>query len=176
MRPRSRRRASRGRFAAADSRSGGPPDLAPLATRLVARSVGAAPRGSLTDELGEQLADWGKVVRLVTRGRATGRPLEVALGYVEEPDGSLLIAAGTPESDWARNLEADPRCRVTHAHRSWDALAESLDGPDSNRAVRELVLRYGTPAERLGRGPAFRLRAAAAQADPAARGESAKEP
>jgi F420H(2)-dependent quinone reductase len=84
---------------------------------------------------------------------------------VEEPDGSLLIAAGTPESDWARNLEADPLCRVTHADRSWDAVAEPLDGPDSNRTVWELVLRYGTPAERLGRGPAFRLRAAAQAAD-----------
>ena len=111
------------------------------------------------DPLGEQLADWGKVVRLETRGRVSGRPLEVALGYLDELDGSVLVAAGSPEADWARNLDADPRCRVRLAERAWaDAIAEPLDGADAARTVRELILRYGTPAERLGRGPAYRLR------------------
>jgi len=82
----------------------------------------------------------------------------VAVGYVEEPDGSLLVSAGSPEADWARNLEADPRCRVTLGERSWEARAQPLDEADHRRAVRELILRYGTPAERLGRGPSFRLR------------------
>ena len=115
------------------------------------------------DELGEQLAGWGKVIRLTTHGRVTGRPLEVALGYVEEADGSLLVAAGTPESDWARNLDADPSCSVVVGEVIWaKAVAEPLDGPDAQRAVRALILRYGTPAERLGRGPAYRLRRAVA--------------
>jgi hypothetical protein len=39
-----------------------------------------------------------------------------------------------------------------------DAVAVPLESPDQARAVRELILKYGTPAERLGRGPAFRLR------------------
>jgi len=111
------------------------------------------------DELGEQLAGWGKVIRLTTHGRVTGRPVEVALGYVEEADGSLLVAAGTPESDWALNLAADPGCSVVVGDATWpQAVAEPLDGADAQRAVRELILRYGTPAERLGRGPTFRLR------------------
>lgn len=113
--------------------------------------------GRLTDELGEQLAGWGKVLRLETRGRVTGRTLEVALGYVEDPDGGLLVAAGADDAGWARNLEADPRCRVSIGEASWPARAESLDVQQTQRAVRELILRYGTPAERLGRGPAFRL-------------------
>jgi len=113
----------------------------------------------MRDELGEQLAGWGKVIRLETRGRTSGRPVEVALGYVEEPDGSLLVAAGSPEADWARNLDADPGCRVIVGDTTWpDAIAEPLEGADAQRAVRELILRYGTPAERLGRGPAYRLR------------------
>jgi deazaflavin-dependent oxidoreductase (nitroreductase family) len=110
------------------------------------------------DELGEQLAGWGKVVTVETRGRVTGRPLEVAVGYVEEPDGSLLIAAGSAESDWARNLALDPACRVRLGEESWPAIAEAVEGAEAARAVRELILKYGTPAERLGRGPAFRLR------------------
>jgi deazaflavin-dependent oxidoreductase (nitroreductase family) len=110
------------------------------------------------DALGEQLAGWGKVLRLETRGRASGRPVEVAIGYVQEPDGSVLVAAGSADADWARNLEAEPRCRVTLGDACWSATAEPLEGPEAHRAVRELILRYGTPAERLGTGPAFRLR------------------
>lgn len=110
------------------------------------------------DDLGEQLAEWGRVVLLEMRGRVSGGALKVAVGFVEEPDGSLLVAAGDPDADWARNLEADPHCRVTIGDRAWDAIAEPLDPTDTARAVTELILRYGTPAERLGRGPAFRLR------------------
>ena len=111
------------------------------------------------DELGEQLAGWGKVLRLETRGRTTGRPIVVAVGYVEEADGSYLVAAGSPDTAWGRNLDADPACRVAVGdERLRAAVAEPLSGDDANRAVRELILRYGTPAERLGRGPAFRLR------------------
>ncbi len=110
------------------------------------------------DALGEQLAGWGKVLRLETRGRTSGRPVEVAIGYVDEPDGSVLVAAGSDDADWARNLEADPSCHVSLGDASWPATAEPLAGPEAHHAVRELILRYGTPAERLGTGPAFRLR------------------
>jgi deazaflavin-dependent oxidoreductase (nitroreductase family) len=110
------------------------------------------------DELGEQLVGWGKVIRLETTGRTTGRPIEVAVGYVEEPDGSVLVAAGSDDAGWARNLFADPAARVTLGEDAWPAVAEPLEGADAHRAVRELILRYGTPAERLGQGPAFRLR------------------
>lgn len=42
--------------------------------------------------------------------------------------------------------------------RRWAVRAEPIEGPLRNRALRELILRYGTPAEQLGAGPAFRLR------------------
>ena len=110
------------------------------------------------DEIAEQLAGWGKVVRLETRGRTSGRPFEVAVGYVDDLDGAILVAAGSDDADWARNLLADGRCVVSLGEDRWPATAELLEGSDANRAVRELILRYGTPAERLGRGPAFRIR------------------
>ncbi len=115
----------------------------------------------LHDEVGEQLAGWGKVVTVETRGRVTGRPVEVAVGYLEAEDGAVVIAAGSPESDWARNLLEEPRCRVRLGDDVWVATAELLEVPDAARAVRDLILKYGTPAERLGRGPVFRLRRAA---------------
>ncbi|HEY7524397.1 MAG TPA: nitroreductase family deazaflavin-dependent oxidoreductase [Candidatus Limnocylindrales bacterium] len=112
----------------------------------------------MADDLGEQLAGWGKVALLGTRGRVTGRDVQAAVGFVEEPDGSFLVAAGSPDAAWARNLEADPTCRVTVGAMTGAFRAEPLAGADAAHAVRELILRYGTPAEGLGRGAVFRLR------------------
>ena len=112
----------------------------------------------MTDEIGEQLAEWGTVAIVETTGHASGRPARAAVGFVEDVDGSLLVAAGRPEAAWARNLEADPACVVTIGDATGPYIAEPLEGPDHNRAIASLILRYGTPAEGLGRGPAFRLR------------------
>jgi deazaflavin-dependent oxidoreductase (nitroreductase family) len=109
------------------------------------------------DEVGDQLAAWGVVARIETQGRTSGRPAVAAVGFVEEPDGSLVVAAGSPDADWARNLEAEPDCTVTIEDQSRPMTAERLDGSAASRAVVALILKYGTPAERLGRGPTFRL-------------------
>jgi deazaflavin-dependent oxidoreductase (nitroreductase family) len=106
----------------------------------------------------EDLVATGRVIRLETHGRTSDRTRAVTIGYVEEPDGSLLVAARSDAADWARNLDANPVCRVTLGARTWDAVAERLGRDDHVRAIRALILRYGTPSEDLGRGPSFRLR------------------
>jgi len=55
-------------------------------------------------------------------------------------------------------LLAQPRVDVEIGERAFTAIAEGLDATDHAKAIRELILRYGTPAERLGRGLSFRLR------------------
>lgn len=112
------------------------------------------------DEVAEQLAARGTVARLRTRGRITGRAIDVAVGFVEEPDGAVLVAATSADADWVQNLDADPRCTVTIGADARACIAEPIGGPERASVVRGLILRYGTPAERLGSGPAFRLRPA----------------
>ncbi len=114
------------------------------------------------DEMGQELADWGKVVLLETRGRRSARPQLTAVGFVEEEDGSLLVAAGEPDADWALNLRGDANCRATIGTETSSYRAHELEDGDRASAVVRLILKYGTPAERLGRGPAFRLIPAAA--------------
>ena len=80
------------------------------------------------------------------------------MGFLDAADGSLLVAAGDPDADWARNLETDPACRATIGSRTFEATAERLDGTEAAQAVVGLILKYGTSAERLGRGQVFRLR------------------
>jgi deazaflavin-dependent oxidoreductase (nitroreductase family) len=105
----------------------------------------------------DDLVASGRFVRIEMRGSATGRARAVTVGFVDD-DPSVLVAAGSDETAWARNLLADPACRVRIAERTFDAVAEPLDEAEHARVIRELILRYGTPAESLGRGPTFRLR------------------
>ena len=106
----------------------------------------------------EQLAATGRVAVLETRGRVSLMPIRTAIGFIREPDGSLLVAAGDPDADWAKNLVALPACAVRIGDEGWFAHAEPIRGADRAHAIAELIVKYGTPAERLGTGPAFRLR------------------
>jgi deazaflavin-dependent oxidoreductase (nitroreductase family) len=110
-----------------------------------------------SDPIGDELAEWGKVVILETRGRTTGTPTTAAVGYVEQADGSLLVSASDDRTHWARNIAVDPVVRVTREGRSGAYRATALEGVERNAAITALILTYGTPAERLGAGPAFRL-------------------
>jgi deazaflavin-dependent oxidoreductase (nitroreductase family) len=106
----------------------------------------------------DDLVAWGRVLRLETTGRVSGSPARATVGFFERADGSIVVAAGSPRAHWALNLLADPHCRTTIADVSRDAVARPLEGAEHAAAVRELILKYGQPAESLGMGPAFELR------------------
>jgi deazaflavin-dependent oxidoreductase (nitroreductase family) len=116
----------------------------------------AADREAMEDELVAS----GRFVRIEMRGATGDRRRAVTVGYVDDGPGggAVLVAAGAADAAWARDLLATPACRVRIGDRSFDATAEPLGPADHARAVRELILRYGTPAEGLGHGPSFRLR------------------
>jgi deazaflavin-dependent oxidoreductase (nitroreductase family) len=107
----------------------------------------------------DELVRDGRVARLELRGHRSGLPRPVTVGFVELPDGSLVVAARSADAGWARNLDADPHARVTIGDRTVEVVAEPLEDRDPRRsaAVRELILRYGTPSEGLGHGPVFVL-------------------
>lgn len=102
------------------------------------------------------LVAWGKAITLETVGRRSGAWRRVTIGFVEHA-GSLLVAAASDETHWARNLAADPRCRVVSQGARREYRAVRLPAGERDAAVAALILKYGTPAERLGGGQAFRL-------------------
>jgi hypothetical protein len=113
------------------------------------------------DVMEDDLVASGRFVRIEMRGQRTGLARVVTVGFAEDvggPPGSVLVAAGSQDTAWAQNLLFDPSCHVTVGDRSFEAIAEPLGPADHARAVRDLILRYGTPAEGLGRGTSFRLR------------------
>ena len=83
----------------------------------------------------------GRFIRIVTRGRHSGEPRAVTVGFAEVEAGagrpsSLVVAAGAPDSAWALNLLAEPACLATIGERSFNAIAEPLTGADHAAAIR----------------------------------------
>jgi deazaflavin-dependent oxidoreductase (nitroreductase family) len=107
--------------------------------------------------MSDELVAWGRVIELETTGRRSGRPRRVAVGWIERSDGALGIAATDPDTHWALNLLAEARCRVRDEHGWRDCRASPLEDEEHDGTIAALILRYGTPAERLGLGPTFRL-------------------
>ncbi|MDL2335529.1 MAG: nitroreductase family deazaflavin-dependent oxidoreductase [Chloroflexota bacterium] len=114
----------------------------------------------MTDEkaIGEELASWGKVAMLETIGRKSGKAVRSAVGFIEEDDGCMLVAAGSDNADWVRNLRANPHVSAMVGDKSADYnQAIELEGDERSAILVALILKYGTPAEGLGHGPVFRL-------------------
>jgi deazaflavin-dependent oxidoreductase (nitroreductase family) len=109
------------------------------------------------ETIGEQLVGWGKVALLQTRGRLSGRPVRTPVGFWQDDDGTLFLAAGSREADWALNLRAHAVCSLTIGEVSGTYTADESERDERARVVTGLILKYGTPAERLGHGPVFRL-------------------
>lgn len=115
------------------------------------------PEPPRSSSLEDDLTAWGRTVALETTGRSSGRVRRVTIGFVEAPDGSLIVAASRQDAHWAQNLVIQPRCTVERADERRECVAVPIVGELARDGVRALILKYGTPAERLGAGPVFRL-------------------
>ena len=88
--------------------------------------------------------------------RSSRADVRTAVGFVEDDDGTCSWLPAT-----SVGLGAQPaRQSSVHGHieeRTADYTAREVSEADRGPAVVALILKYGTPAERLGRGPVFRL-------------------
>ena len=109
--------------------------------------------------LADDLAAWGKVIVIEARGRSSGQPRLATVGYLDDGVEPLTyrVAASDDQTDWARNLLAEPACHVIADGIRTPYRAIRLEGAERHAVATELILKYGTPSERLGAGPAFRL-------------------
>ncbi len=110
--------------------------------------------------------EFARLAVLTTRGRRTGRPHTVAVGYARDPDGHPLLFASSNaaprDPDWYRNIEADPRVHIEITGAEWDAEAETLTGAERDDAYRrwiEMAPHVADHEERTGRRiPLVRVR------------------
>jgi deazaflavin-dependent oxidoreductase (nitroreductase family) len=76
---------------------------------------------------------------LTTRGRVTGQEHEIEIWYVRVGPTLFMLAGAGEQSDWVRNLQADPEVRVrvdgvTHAGRG-----RVVTDADEDRHARTVV-------------------------------------
>lgn len=121
-------------------------------TTTSAPAAGGMPRGAIRDHdraafatlnrwlmlplLRSPLGRWvsspvvGYLCVLTTTGRRSGRPRSVPLDYVVR-DGAVYVLAGMGwQTDWVRNLQAQPLATLELPGRTLYVRAEVLDDPD----------------------------------------------
>ena len=81
-------------------------------------------------ELGE-----AEEIVLITRGRKTGRPHVATVWSAYEDEGIWLRTDRS--SDWYRNLQGDPHCRIRVGTTELGAVREPID--DEAAALRHVV-------------------------------------
>jgi deazaflavin-dependent oxidoreductase (nitroreductase family) len=82
---------------------------------------------------------------LTTRGRVTGNEHEIEIWYVRDVDTVYLLAGAGAQSDWVRNLQADPVVRVRIDDVTYDARGRIITDPDEDRHARTVVFEKYQP-------------------------------
>ncbi len=86
----------------------------------------------------------GYMCILRTKGRKSGAVREAPLGYVIH-EGAVYVCAGFgPETQWLKNVQADPHVEVVLTGRAISGVAEVVTDPDESvRAWRALTAALG---------------------------------
>jgi deazaflavin-dependent oxidoreductase (nitroreductase family) len=81
---------------------------------------------------------------VTTKGRRSGRPHTVEIWFALRGDVVYLLAGGTEESDWVKNLRAHPTLGLRIGDRDLICRGRLVDDPDEDALARRLLLeKYG---------------------------------
>jgi len=107
---------------------------------------------------GSFMALGGRVGILATTGAKTGQRRTAPLGFVQRPDGSVLIGSGTKESrGWTVNLKANPACSFKIKGTEGRYRAALVPADQRDEALAEFKAKMGSFAERADWGDLFVL-------------------
>ena len=81
---------------------------------------------------------------VTTKGRRSGSPHTVEIWFALRRDVVYLLAGGTEESDWVKNLRADPTVGLRLGDRDLICRGRLVDDPEEDAVARRLLLeKYG---------------------------------
>jgi deazaflavin-dependent oxidoreductase (nitroreductase family) len=81
---------------------------------------------------------------VTTKGRRSGSPHTVEIWFALRGDVLYLLAGGTEESDWVKNLRADPTVGLRLGDLDLICRGRLVDDPDEDALARRLLLeKYG---------------------------------
>jgi deazaflavin-dependent oxidoreductase (nitroreductase family) len=107
---------------------------------------------------GSLMARSGRVGILTSTGAKTGLRRQAPLGFVQRPDGTVLIGSGSKENrGWTANLKANPGCTFSIKGDERRYRAALVDESARPAALEELKTKMGGVAERADWGDLFVL-------------------
>jgi deazaflavin-dependent oxidoreductase (nitroreductase family) len=81
---------------------------------------------------------------VTTKGRRSGSPRTVEIWFALRGDVVYLLAGGTAERDWVKNLRADPTVGLRLGDRDLICRGRLVDDPEEDALARRLLLdKYG---------------------------------
>jgi deazaflavin-dependent oxidoreductase (nitroreductase family) len=98
----------------------------------------------------------GMLAQITVVGRKSGLERTALINKRAGPDGSYLVAAGGEDHQWARNLRAAGRCKLTVKGATREYAAIELEGEERAAAAKSLAPPF-TDAGKAVSGPVFRL-------------------
>jgi deazaflavin-dependent oxidoreductase (nitroreductase family) len=94
---------------------------------------------------------------LETTGARTGETRRTHTGFASRGDGSLVIGAAHPSTQWPHNLAADPVCRYAIRGVERAYVAHEVLGTERDEALAALEMVYGENTPKGGRTFILRL-------------------
>ena len=83
---------------------------------------------------------------LTTKGRRSGSPHTIEIWFALQDEVVFLLAGGSEESDWVKNLRADPTVGLRLGDRDLICQGRLVDDPEEDAlARRSLLEKYGPP-------------------------------
>ncbi len=78
---------------------------------------------------------------VTTTGRVSGRPHRIEIWFAAHParDAIFLMSGGREQSDWTRNLIANPVCTVEIGDETFNGNARVVEGTDEEELARTIV-------------------------------------
>jgi deazaflavin-dependent oxidoreductase (nitroreductase family) len=81
---------------------------------------------------------------VTTKGRRSGSPHTIEIWFALHDDVVYLLAGGSEESDWVKNLRADPTVGLRLGDRDLICQGRLVDDPEEDALARRLLLdKYG---------------------------------
>ena len=82
---------------------------------------------------------------LTTKGRRSGSPHTIEIWFALHGDVVYLLAGGSDESDWVKNLRADPTVGLRLGDRDLICRGRLVDDPEEDALVRRSLLEKYRP-------------------------------
>ncbi|MGH2582838.1 MAG: nitroreductase family deazaflavin-dependent oxidoreductase [Anaerolineales bacterium] len=90
------------------------------------------------------LIDWGSLEKegycyLTTLGRVTGRPHEIEIWFALKEKVAYLLSGGGLESDWVKNLRANPQVNLRIGTHRFQGNAYTVSHGEEEMIARRLL-------------------------------------